>query len=76
MDENRLDARAYESNTYDLPAYDPAYVDAVIREARRMRNVAMVDMVKAFFDGRFMTLVSGTRRTAKADLPEGAAPQA
>ena len=65
MDDLRLDARAY----------DPAYVNAVIREARRMRNAAMVDMVKSLFDGRLLARLTGERQTASNDLPHGAAPQ-
>ena len=65
MDDLRLDARAY----------DPAYVNAVIREARRMRNAALADMVKALFDGRLTARLTGENKAAANDLPHGAAPQ-
>ena len=65
MDDLKIDARAY----------DPAYVNAMIREARRMRNAALADMVKALFDGRLMTGLTGERKAPSNDLPHGAAPQ-
>ena len=65
MDDLRLDARAY----------DPAYVNAVIREARRMRNAALADMAKALFDGRALARLTGENKAAANDLPHGAAPQ-
>ena len=65
MDEFRLDARAY----------DPAHVNAVIREARRMRNAAMIDMVKSLFDGRATARLFGPSRDTHHDLPTGTASQ-
>ncbi len=65
MDDLRLDARAY----------DPAYVNAVIREARRMRNEVLRDLVKSLFDGRLTARLTGERKVASNDLPHGAAPQ-
>jgi hypothetical protein len=63
MDEIRFDARAY----------DPARVNAVLREARRMRNEAMIDMVKALFDGRLATRLFGPSTDKGHDLPKGTA---
>ena len=65
MDDIRLDARAY----------DPAYVNAMIREARRMRNAAVIDMVKALFDGRATARLFGPSRDSHHDLPSGTASQ-
>lgn len=66
MDDIRLDARAY----------DPAYVNAVMREARQMRNEVVADLIKAVFDGRLTARLFGTRapataRPAHPGLPDG-----
>lgn len=53
MDDLRLDSRAY----------DPAHINAVLREARRMRNEVLIDLVKSLFDGRLATRVFGNAPT-------------
>ena len=51
MDDLRLDSRTY----------DPAYVNAAIREARRMRNEVLRDLAKSLFDGRLTARLIGER---------------
>ncbi len=65
MDEIRL----------DRSAYDPAYVNAMLREARRMRNAVLVDLVKALFDGRLTSRLFGHDHDAPHVLPKGTATQ-
>lgn len=65
MDEIRFDSRGY----------DPAYVNAVLRDARRMRNEAMVDLVKALFDGRLVARLFGADADRHERLPKGTQPQ-
>ena len=65
MDDLRLDSRTY----------DPAYVNAAIREARRMRNEVLRDLAKSLFDGRLTARLIGERKAASNHLPHGAAPQ-
>ncbi len=59
---------------FDVQPYDPARVNAVMREARRMRNEVMVDLVKALFDGRLATRLFGPSTDKADDLPKGTAP--
>lgn len=70
MDDLSLDSRAY-----DLAAHDPAYVNAMLREARRMRNAVILDLVKAIFDGRLTSRLFGNDDAARHGLPKGAAQQ-
>ena len=69
MDDLRLDARAY----------DPAYAQSIMREARRMRAEVLTDMAKALVDGRLLARLTGDRKPAsndqRHDMPHGAAPQ-
>lgn len=50
---------------FDSRAYDPAYINAVMREARRMRNEVLLDMFKAIFDGRLTARLFGKSETDK-----------
>jgi hypothetical protein len=65
MDEIRFDARAY----------DPAYVNEMMRAARRMRNEVLVDLVKAVFDGRLTCRLFGHDDGTRHTLPKGTASQ-
>jgi hypothetical protein len=65
MDEIRFDARAY----------DPAHVNEVMREARRMRNEVLVDLAKAVFDGRLTRRLFGHDDATRHTLPKGTASQ-
>jgi hypothetical protein len=56
---------------FEVSAYDPARVNAVMREARRMRNEVMVDLVKALFDGRLANRLFGASTDRTHDLPGG-----
>ena len=57
-------------------AADPARINAIMCEARRMRNEALRDMFRALFDGRFLALVTGGKRKSPAGhLPKGTAAQ-
>lgn len=58
---------------FDVSAYDPARVNAVMREARRMRNEVMVDLVKALFDGRAANRLFGHSTERTHELPGGRA---
>ncbi len=60
---------------FDANAYDPARVNAVLREARRMRNEVMRDLFKAIFDGRLVARLTGHREQRPDNLPHGTAPQ-
>ena len=60
---------------FDHHAYDPAHVNAVLREARRMRNAALVDLVKALFDGRLAARLFGADADRHEGLPKGTQPQ-
>jgi hypothetical protein len=60
---------------FDSHAYDPAHVNAVLREARRMRNEVMVDLVKALFDGRLAARLFGSDADRQEGLPKGTQPQ-
>jgi len=53
MDDLKLDSRAY----------DPAYINAVMRDARRMRNEVLIDLFKAIFDGRLTARLFGKSET-------------
>jgi len=55
----------------DLVPYDPARVNAVMIEARRMRNEAMVSMLKNA--GRFLKRLVGS---GESRLPKGTASHA
>jgi len=55
----------------DLAPYDPARVNAVMIEARRMRNEAMVSMLKNV--GRFFKRLVGS---GESQLPKGTASHA
>jgi hypothetical protein len=56
---------------FDRHAYDPAYVNAMLREARRMRNEALVDLVKALLDGRLAARLFGAEADRHEGLPRG-----
>jgi|GEM_PF-2016342 len=57
-------------------AADPTRINAIMCEARRMRNEALRDLFRALFDGRFLALFTGGKRQTRAsNLPKGAAPQ-
>lgn len=58
---------------FEAGAYDPARVNEVMREARRMRNEVIVDLVKALFDGRLATRLFGPSTDRNHDLPGGTA---
>lgn len=54
---------------------DPARIDAAIRDARRIRNEVLADLVKALFDGRALARLTGESKARTNDLPKGSAPQ-
>ena len=56
---------------FDARAFDPAHVQALMREARRMRNEVLLDMVEALFDGRLATRLMGRRRLATPTSDDG-----
>ena len=57
----------------DSRAFDPAYVNAVLRDARRMRNEVLIDLFKAIFDGRLTAMLFGKSETDKTSY-HGPAP--
>ena len=59
----------------ELDPYDPARVQAIMLEARRMRNAALADLVRATLRGRWLRRLVG-QPADRQGLPGGAAPQA
>jgi hypothetical protein len=68
-----LELTTMDEIRFDSSAYDPAHVNAVLRDARRMRNELLVDLAKAIFDGRLTDRLFGRRPAEAPQLPGAAA---
>lgn len=59
LPEMDLELTTMDDLKFDSRAYDPAYINAVMRDARRMRNEVLIDLFKAIFDGRLTARLFG-----------------
>ena len=63
LPETDLELTTMDDLKFDSRAYDPAYINAVMRDARRMRNEVLIDLFKAIFDGRLTAKLFGKSDT-------------
>ena len=63
LPETDLELTTMNDLQLDSRAYDPAYINAVMRDARRMRNEVLIDLFKAIFDGRLTARLFGKSET-------------
>lgn len=63
LPETDLEMTTMNDLEFDSRAYDPAYINAVMRDARRMRNEVLIDLFKAIFDGRLTARLFGKSET-------------